>query len=764
MQKFYNVVEAAAIIGASPSTINTWINNGHLPAERDFELKKAGKVPWRIKHGDLMEAARGTKFAMQEPAFAPTMLFDDPDSMTRDAMSLRVWWPLEQRSESFSLELLTGYTRFRAVTYSVSIPMIYELLTQANYDEFQVIFGSEKLVRGDMRTILGVQAHIREGLAEGFLGIGGLDNPKAAAIMDRIAEGKGQLRAMHDKIAHSKIYLLDGNGQRRVILGSANLSETAFMGRQGEIMTAYDDDDYMWAEVDRIYNALLKLSSSRVSFDPTKPVSRRDAQVVPLELPLFNEIMRTKEPVTIYAPQNGPTPDSDEALAVSVEAYESLFDIATNGSLPKPKGGVTTWTPALVKRIQRNVQAAKPPTEDHSHELRYVGGSFMYNGTVLERPAGDEFDNIQSDADLFTRYINNFSEFEDGFDNLQRDYFAVMSWLFFSPFMPRLKKAKADKGPGDYSCKMVAILYGESNCGKTDVVEMLLSGMFGPTKYLRDREFTRNQVLYRQGMARLYPLFYDDIQTTRFTAKDGQGTNIVKSYDSLYSEMAEYPCIIASLNSDTIELPPEVRKRCLTVYTDSPLPMDDVQKTQRLQRERQRINNRIGTFLYREYLYRMDQRLPTDPEELAQLDYLATSSSLLVEMFEESLRVGEDLPTWCESVTTKDFDESYWGRKRDDIKTLHLDPELWVSDYPPRIGNWTTKSGNYVIGVNSMRRNQMMKTAFPPQVVNRRGSVGDMIFLNAHRLDEFMRRGDPSWKTPVPKAGPLRRMRKLIGK
>ncbi len=763
MPKFYNAVGAAAAIGAARATITNWIKSGRLKAERDFSLSP-GKPSWRIKEEDLWEAAEGTQFAMRPMATTPSMLLDDPDSLTRDAMSIRVRWPLEQRSEPFSLDLLTGYSRFRAVTYSVSIPMIYQLLTLAEYEEFQVIFGSEKLIKGDMRTILGVQAQILEGLAKGFAGIGGLDNQKASAIMERIAQGKGELRAMHDKIAHSKIYLLDGNGRRRVIVGSANLSETAFLGRQGEIMVAFDDDDFMWNEIDSTYSALCELSTNRVTFDPEKPVAKHQAPVIPLELPLFNEILRTEKPVTIYAPANGATQNSDEALVVPDEIYDAYFGIATNGTLPKPKAGITKFTPALVKRIEKNLLAARPIADDQSHQLHYDDGKFVYNGNVLERPTDDDFDNIQADADLFTRYINNYAEFEDGSDNLQRDYFAVMSWLFFSPFMPRLKKAKADKGPGDYTGKMVAIIYGESNCGKTDVVQLLLSGMFGPTKSLRDKEFTRQQVSLRQAGAGLYPLFYDDIQSTRFSAKDGQGTSVVKTYDSLYSEMAEYPCIIASLNSDTIELPPEVRKRCLTVYTDAPLPMDDVKKTDRLQRDGQRIHNRMGTYFYREYLYRMDQLLPTDPNALARLDYLAESSSLLVEMFRESLNPNEHLPSWCDNITTNDFDEGYWDRKRDDIQTLHLDPGLWVSDYPPEPGHWTMKKGNYVVGVNAMRRNQLMKAAFPPHIINRRGSVGDMIYLSAVRLDEFMRRGDRSWTTPTPKAGFLRRVRGLVGR
>ncbi len=55
-------------------------------------------------------------------------------------------------------------------------------------------------------------------------------------MFDRVAANKARFFVVKDKIAHAKIYLLERDDMRRVIVGSANLSEAAFSGRQAETL------------------------------------------------------------------------------------------------------------------------------------------------------------------------------------------------------------------------------------------------------------------------------------------------------------------------------------------------------------------------------------------------------------------------------------------------------------------------------------------------------------------------------------------------
>ena len=702
----------------------------------------------RNKNSDRA-AERGNQFASKHPVKTQLpMVSDDPDSATKDAVSIKVRWPAEHRVEPFSLDMFQGYSRFRALTYTVSLPMIYKVLTEGRYDQFQILLGEQKLITASINTVLEVQGEVQEEMRRKYIAMKDTD-PRITGLVDLIAKGDGEFRALKDKSAHSKIYLLDGNGHRRVMIGSANLSETAFSGRQAEIMVAYDDDDWMWDQIERDFLNLYEIATVEAPLQTeTSP-----ADIVAVEDCMFKPEIHRGETVTVYAPATSDDdPEEVARLGVHLDTTKESIRIASNGTLRPNKDGYVRITPAKVQTVVKRAGEASPrKAVDTTPSLTYVNGSFIYNGKVLDRPADDDGrDQIGRDVALLVQYLNNYSEFEDGGDSLQRDYFAVMSWLFFAPFMPRVNKAKMDLGRGDFSGKLVTLLYGDSNCGKTDVVTLLYTAMFGNAKYWSDAGFTPGQVSARQSVAGLYPLFYDDIAPKRFTEK-GDGVIIVKEQDHAW-EKGETPCIIASLNSATYELPAEVRKRCMRIYTDTPLALDDVAKHKKLLEKSRRIHTRIGTALYREYLYRMDQRLPTEQEELATLDNLSYSSKLIRDIFEEHLLPGEHLPDWCEVRSVQDFDAAEWDRKRDAIANKYMSRDLMTKTYPPKVGYWTIYQDEYVFGVSAFRRKQFEKE-FPPQVLDRRHSGGETLVVKAQRLDEFMRRDGRQWNPPELRRG-----------
>ena len=460
--------EAAKAVQVTTKTITNWIKNGRLSAER-ISIDARGRSGWRIRHDDLMAATRGRHDA---PQVSAPMMLDDPDSYTRDATSLMVRWPANQHKERFNLDLLQGYQRLRAITYTVSIPMIYRLPASADYDEFQVIFGHEGLVSANAATIMNLHEGLEKELGQGYIGIGGDADPKTAAIMQRIAEGQVEFRAMKDKIVHSKLYLLDSPGKNRVIIGSANLSELAFSGRQGEMMLAYDNDPcdpWMWSESEGSYKALYGLAS--IGVRPNTAV-RQPTEVIAIEnTALYREVVKQQKSVNFYVPVgDADSPGSVERLAVVMDSPSANnWKLAMQDIVKPDKTGTVQWTPAVVKTLDRNLASIKPQEGIPTPHLTCSDCQFHYNGKPLERPTLEEADQVRRDALLFIRYLENYTQFGDNARAMQRDYFAVVGWMFFTPFIPRLKRARDAQGPGDYRTKQAAILYGESNCGKSNL-------------------------------------------------------------------------------------------------------------------------------------------------------------------------------------------------------------------------------------------------------------------------------------------------------
>lgn len=148
--------------------------------------------------------------------------------------------------------------------------------------------------------------------------------------------------------------------------------------------------------------------------------------------------------------------------------------------------------------------------------LFYVDGRFIYNGLPLERP--QDAGRARADAELLARFMDNYVEFGLGAERMQRDYFAAMAWSYFAPFMPRLRRALEERGPGNFSCKHVAVLYGESNCGKSTLVKLLMTSMFGAVPNERgDKDFEPRRVDPLLAASGLCPLYFDDVRGTRFS-------------------------------------------------------------------------------------------------------------------------------------------------------------------------------------------------------------------------------------------------------
>lgn len=752
MTKTYTAADAAEVAGVAHSTILNWIKSGRLNARRQ-DRETGGRSAWVIAHDDLMAVVKGKPlFTMPEPTM-PLMALDDPDSRTMDATSITVAFPLEDREERFSLDLFRGYDRLRAVTYSVSLSMIHRLLTTMDFNEFSVIFGSEKLVTGTVEDIVNFQNAIPQLVSEAFLGIGGVDSDRAQPILDSIASGTGEFLKMKDKVVHSKIYLLDGKRGRRVMVGSANMSEMAFSGRQGEVMLAFDDSTFMWDHCERKFTDLRELATSEIQLAPTTP-----GEIVNVDqIGLFNDVAKEKKPVKIYVPSDiDDSPGSVERLGVLQDAAYPTLDIALQGVKPDKKG-IVEFTPAIVEKVKKNVMLAQPKKADRQSllSLRYSpDGRFIFNDGVVERPM--EFDPIQADADLITTYINNYAQFGSGGEDMQANYFALMAWMYFTPFISRVRGYEIAAHNAGYrgNTKLAAILYGEPSCGKTNVVQLLFTSMFNAYKPFTDDDFTTRKVTqYQTG---LFPLFYDDISKKRFGAA-GAGTNIIKRLDHIAQRAAEYPCIVVSLNHDTYELPSVVLKRSLAIYTDTPLPLDDKELTDKMENSANQIHNRIGTAFFREYLYRMNDKLSDNPADYDNFDYLEESSTLIVDIFRQSLGPGERLPAWCKPVTTEKFNRVYWGSKRV-VVDRNLDIKAFDSNFPPQEGRWTRRGNDLIIGADAFNR-KALSERLPQHIVNSSYTRGNTIYLHADRTIEFMRRGRGHWQDwRVPKPNIFKRL------
>lgn len=350
-----------------------------------------------------------------------------------------------------------------------------------------------------------------------------------------------------------------------------------------------------------------------------------------------------------------------------------------------------------------------------------------------------EWDNelVSRDAELLLGYFRNFEDaFEGNVPVLQRDYFTLMSWLYFSPFMCDMRSLALLQDSDVIRFPSFAIVFGKSNCGKTSLVDTLMTSMFGFAHTVDKGSFTKAQLRGLQHGYKRFPVVFDDIGRRAFIT---HGRDTIK--DELQPEVSEYPGFILSMNAEPQSFPDEVVKRSLMIYTTTALPAHEEGLRQRLQGRIQEMRRGLTGHLYKRYLSEVmdcldDERLPDD--------WLSLSSGVLSTILSQST---ESSPDWCRSVTWLDYAEKRYDRVKARLVN-HLRPAAYVKVEGAVANGWTL-DGDLVIVWES--RDAFGRSGFswedvPSTLIDQDASGPGRTVLDRTKLEEFT-------KTPLKPPG-----------
>ena len=657
--------------------------------------------------------------------------FDDPDSLTRDA-GLSVVRASSDGVEPFDVGMFAGFRSMRALTYTVSMRMIIGLLRDHEYDDFECIFGHSGILRPDISDVLAFQGVVEADLSRAFVGVKTSDE-RRQALYDLVADDRARFFVVKDKIAHAKIYLLEREGLRRVLVGSANLSETAFSGRQAETLITFDNDETAWEHYTAQYEAVRSTATSRLT-PRSRPIP---AEHMPIEdLPVLKEVEKRQKDVRIYVPAE----EEEEAEGSLPRVLETVVKVAARLRRPlaeiRPdRNGNVSITPKIVKESITISRARAGEDEQPNVYLSHDGREFVLSGDVMRLEAKPE--EIRDDVG---RWIEFFGNYENGFKGdvprLQRDYFTFMSWFFFSPLLCDVRNAALRSGSFSFEQPMFAVLYGSSNCGKTSLIETLMHSMFSYPRIVETDKFTRSNLRgLRESFKRL-PVVFDDVARDRFNR---HAEEVIKQD---YIQAEEYPCFALSMNAEARNFKDEIVKRCLMIYTRTSLPGDQTAVRNRLQRSIARIRDKMTTGLYREYLGRMTTRTnelrESGRDAIAEADVLELSSTVLCDVFREHLPDGVEMPNWCRPMTLVEYQQRAWDRPRQVLENL-LSRDRYTKGRKPPEGAWTVSGNMVIVGTGQMGASRV-RNEIPDWILDDTASVASQVGLKRNEVEDFLGR------------------------
>ena len=192
-----------------------------------------------------------------------------------DRSGLRVVSAKFNSEQKFDWDVFDGFDTLRVLTYSVSVDAILRMLDKYAFTTFECVFCYEGIIR-DMKDILAFQKTV---VGNTRAAIMGLKDERHIQILEKVHAGQAHFRVLRKSIAHAKLYLLsNSDGRKRVIIGSANLSERAFSGDQPETLVMFDNDENAYEHYNNMFNTIRDSASDEIEL-PDEKITRAEIEI-----------------------------------------------------------------------------------------------------------------------------------------------------------------------------------------------------------------------------------------------------------------------------------------------------------------------------------------------------------------------------------------------------------------------------------------------------------------------------------------------------
>ena len=635
----------------------------------------------------------------------------------------------------FDLDAFARYRRIRILTYSSSVQMLHTVLERFAESRVECVLGYSRVV-SNVASIIALQTAAIE---EVHNVLRGLPASSRDDVLERVREGRLQVRVVEGHVSHAKIFLLSNgpDDDRCVLTGSANFSTSALLGDQHEVLIRFRDDR-AWEHFERQYLQVRDHASADVPIAAL--VDQRldsDGGLPPDAAPVLSP-GRGAQIVQLARPA-----DSGDSVDRG-RRVEKLYDVV----LPAlPKEAQRSPTPTLKlddtarKRfsglIRRQTRRLEPAHPTFSLDLVSREGSVC----GLPWPLMSEDAKVRDDAVALVAFWDAYrSAFRGRIEKLQRDYFIFLCWMFFSPFICTLRRQAALEGRDVIRFPRVGIVFGKSNSGKTQLVEIAGKFMFG--EHFQGAIRTRLTAQHLRGIDASYrrmPAFFDDVGWARFR---NHAPEYIK--DETLSPHDEAPCTILSMNAKMGSFPDEIAKRCLLIYSAASLPSDD--ESSRIVMSNQLSSIEPTTHLYRRYVHEVLERLRSNVHET---DWLLLSSQILSELLASC---GHDA-AWATPLAWETYASTRYDALREQLRSLLDAARRHSSRPPPDTEGWFAQGEKIWVrvGTNTFGHPDFEWRDLPTYMLHEHESRAAEFVLDARAVESFLgqKLTAPRWRFPL---------------
>ena len=567
-----------------------------------------------------------------------------------------------QKPKDFE-ELISGFKEIKAVSYVASPSIILSIFEKHKFERMQLLVGENISMK-----------HYKKDLENKQIS-------QIQKLMHLVRERKLSVLFPKNKTIHSKLYILSRNDEYRVIVGSANFSETAAKAVKQHNYVVYWDlrgNDPLLERFIEDYKAHLK--NSRLFLDDLIKLteSREEDEETIIRTWLSQDVGEVRDLV-----------ESETARVLTdltrqtLDAVERKDDPGQGEEETEPDAGeVTVVIPSDARTregIEKKLQPLRPSiarselklsARDFSDYVRRSCGVplmgldkakrkvFLHMGEhkdVLSKPVESA---SAQELDQGLAYIEEYVEsygFGESIDRqrIQTNVFEALLYVLSAPFAHEFKRMKKQvdmysRGPS------YLYLYGPSFNGKTNFLRFCLKLITGRhLEPIAQEYFNKTRIMSAKMYGTVFPLLFDDVNI-------GSGSNIetvLKNYwEVWWTPGHPVPQIIMTTNRFN---PPEwANTRIKRINFDVKFDQKDIQASETLNRILSTECDFFKLFAHA-YLERLDQPVDRIKEDLL-VDELSLARKIFLSFYEDA---GRPVPSYFPQVPVDkiyDIDKMEW--------------------------------------------------------------------------------------------------------
>ena len=533
----------------------------------------------------------------------------------------------------------TKFTRIRAVSF-VASPKFFFKMTEG-FEEIQLVLGIEdgqvagSFISG-LQALLAIDERIN------------LFQSLPEDIQESIKSDRYQVRysKKNDPI-HSKVYLLDGKADTRVMIGSANFTEQAFSQRkQYEELLVYDNSPLF-----EIYHQRFNdIYAETVDYVPEKFKHNFIGEPVNIADPdqLFDVLMeevKSGKIITEFTEAqieelNQATTQAD-SKAEQLESVKQLVEVITKKD--RKTGNHIILPVAQLDKKNITIKSKLSRLNKHTEEVDTRGFIEYNESNHLLYKRADEDNMFQfskrASTEELKKQLKLIHEFIDAYKtytvqsstDTQTRIFEAILYAFMSAHIWKIRDhyvLEEGRESVRRNIPLFLVLAGRTSSGKTSALEFinLLTGNTKP--YLSYEQLSKkNMIVDLFYTSNVSPILVDEVDSKFFTSTAAdKGERLIK--DVTNNLDGKHPVFICTTNTTNFDATAQVISRIYYLQIDNTF---DKQKQGESSKFLGNIMSEVNSVLYQDFTVRLADRIKHDDLFYTVEDYLAIAREIFKE-------------------------------------------------------------------------------------------------------------------------------------